>query len=254
MCRITTPNARKGGSFPMKGPFIAIVLTFLCTVLAACGSATASGRQEVGTATAAKPEVIYVFDFDLEASNVKSETGWPKTGRMRPGPLKNIRSRLTGAAKDRSALANHVVDLMSTSIVRELTKAGQIALRLTSDSTPPTSGWLVRGVFTEVDEGNRLRRAVIGFGAGETDLHVLADISDLSQGKPKRFYKLDAAADSGRAPGAGPLIVLGPAGVAARFVIASEDLDRNVQETAAKIAAEVLERARQSPSVPAKKN
>src|SRR5919108_2085260 len=106
------------------------------------------------------------------------------------------------------------------------------ARRLASSDPIPTSGWLVRGVFTGVNQGNQLRRAVIGFGAGKTDLQVLVDFNDLAQGAPKPFYELSTTADSGKAPGAAPMIVLGPAGAAARFVIAGKDLDRNVKQTA----------------------
>src|SRR5439155_7706883 len=101
------------------------------------------------------------------------------------------------------------------------------ARRLPSGAPMPTSGWLVRGVFTDVSQGNQLSRAVIGFGAGKTDLQVVVDVNDLSQSAPGRFYELITAADSGKAPGAGPTIVLGPAGLAARFVLAgSNDLVR----------------------------
>lgn len=58
---------------------------------------------------------------------------------------------------------------------------------------------------------------------GKTDLQVLVDINDLAQGAPKRFYELNTTADSGKAPGAGPMILLGPAGVVARFIIAGKD-------------------------------
>jgi hypothetical protein len=49
-------------------------------------------------------------------------------------------------------------------------------------------------VFAQVGEGNHLRRAVIGFGAGETELQVMVAIDDLSQGAPEPFYELDASA------------------------------------------------------------
>src|SRR5438067_10662217 len=124
-------------------------------------------------------------------------------------------------------LARDLVDSMRTSLVKDVAKAGLNARRFTSGDPIPTCGWLVRGVFTGVNQGNQLRRAVIGFGAGKTDLQVLVDINDLAQGAPKPFYEFNMTADSGRTPGAGPMIALGPAGAAARFVIASKDLDRN---------------------------
>jgi len=97
-----------------------------------------------------------------------------------------------------------------------------------------------------VNQGDQLSRAVIGFGAGKTDLQVLVDINDLAQGPPKRFYELNTSASSGNTSGVGPAIVLCPAGAAARFVIASKDLDQNVKQTASKIAAEVVHRGRLS--------
>lgn len=143
------------------------------------------------------------------------------------------------ASKDPEKVARQLVDSMSVSIVSELTKAGFTARRLINSYNLPTSGWLVRGVFTEVDQGNPLQRAVIGFGLGKTDLQVNIQFDDLTQGPPKHFYELITAADSGDAPGAGPTIVLGPAGVAARFTIAVQDLNRNVKQTASKIAEEL---------------
>jgi hypothetical protein len=87
---------------------------------------------------------------------------------------------------------------------------------------------------------------MIGFGSGKTDLQVMVDLKDLSQGPPAPFYQLNTTADSGKAPGAGPTIVLGPAGAAARFVIAGQDLNRNVKQTASQIAMEIVERNRQT--------
>jgi hypothetical protein len=48
-------------------------------------------------------------------------------------------------------------------------------------------GWLVRGVFTEVNKGNQLRRAAIGFGAGETNLQVIVAGDNLAGSAPRPF-------------------------------------------------------------------
>jgi hypothetical protein len=108
---------------------------------------------------------------------------------------------------------------------------------------------LVRGVFTSVNQGNQLERAVIGFGKGKTDVQVVVDVNDLAAGVPQKLYEVTTKADSGKAPGAGPTIILGPAGLAARFVIAGHDLDRNVRQTASLIADEVVRRT--DPTSPA---
>jgi len=177
----------------------------------------------------------------------KSEPGLLPTPPKLPGPLGTVLPPPPGAPKDPQVLARELVASMSASLVKELTNAGLNTRRLAPGTPIPTSGWLVRGVFTDVSQGNQLRRAVIGFGAGKTDLQVLVDINDLAQGAPRPFYELNTTADSGQAPGAGPTILLGPAGVAARFVIAGKDLDRDVGQTAAKIAAVVVRRLQQAP-------
>jgi len=227
---------------------ITITLLTLSAALCGCGTAKVSSRHEIGAATTSKPATVYVSDFDLDASNIKSESGMLPTPKLH-GLLGEMLPPLPGAPKDPQKLARKLVDEMSTSLVRDLAKAGVNARRLPSGAPMPTSGWLVRGVFTDVSQGNQLSRAVIGFGAGKTDLQVVVDVNDLSQGAPRRFYELNTTADSGKAPGAGPTIVLGPAGLAARFVIAGKDLDRNVKQTASKIAGEVVQRTRGTPEL-----
>ena len=186
-------------------------------------------------------------DFDLDAASIKSKPGLLPPLPKLPGPLGDALPPPPGSPKDPRKLARNLKDEMSTALVKDLTKAGLDARRLTNTNSFPCSGWLVRGVFTDVNQGNQLTRAMIGFGAGKTDLQVLVDLNDLSRGAPKPFYELNTTADSGKAPGAAPTIVLGPAGAAARFVIAGKDLDRNVTQTASKIAAEVVQRTKQAP-------
>ena len=74
-----------------------------------------------------------------------------------------------------------------------------------------------------------------------SDLQVVAVIDDLAQGSPKSFYELATEARSGQTPGAGPTLAFGPYGAAARFVMAGQDLDQNVRQTASQIATRVAQ-------------
>lgn len=131
---------------------------------------------------------------------------------------------------------------MAKSLLKELGEKGVPTRRLARGETPPTNGWLVRGVFTNVQEGNQLRRAVIGFGAGSTDLQVLVTIDDLTRGAPKPMYEVQTSADSGKLSGA--VITRNPYVAAARFVLSGGDLDRNVKQTAAQIAEQTARRVK----------
>ncbi len=224
----------------MKQFTLALAALSLGIVTGYCGSAKITGESEISATPTNKPTVVYIADFDLDAADIKAEKGVLPPPPKLPGLLGNALPPPPGAPQDPQKLARRLVDEMSEALVKELTKAGFTARRLTSTNNLPTSGWLVRGVFTEVNQGNQLRRAVIGFGAGKTDLQVIADIADLSRGAPKDFYKVTTAANSGRLPGTAPMIAVHPAAVAVRFVIAAKDLDRDVKQTAKKIAGEVV--------------
>jgi hypothetical protein len=129
---------------------------------------------------------------------------------------------------------------MANSLVKDLKAVGFEAERISAVGTWPREGWLLRGIFTDVDEGNRLRRAIIGFGAGKTDLEVVTTLDDLSKGAPQPFYQVDTTAQSSKMPGA--IVTMNPAVAAARFVLAGGDLDRNTRDTASQIAKSVAAR------------
>jgi len=204
-----------------------------------CKSARVTSERQLAPPPAAKPVVVYVTDFEIGA--VQHEDGM-LSGR--PGPLGRIGQRLSGASGDPVTRGRQIVDLMANSLVKELSKSGFNALRLPAGRAVPAEGWFVRGLFTEVQEGNRLRRAMIGFGSGQTDVQVITTVDDLSQGPPRPMYEVATDASSGNKPGAAPTLVLTPYGAAARFVMAGRDLDKNVKQTAASIAAQMTRRIR----------
>ncbi len=207
-----------------------------------CKTAQVTAEHESAPTITAKPSAVYVADFELWAQNIEHENG---VLSARTGPIGRVGQRLSGGTSDPAARARQLVDLMSNSLVKELSKCGFTAFRLQPREPFPTQGWLLRGVFTEVQEGNRLRRAMIGFGEGQTDIQVVANVQDLSKGPPKPLYEIATDATSGDKPGAAPTLVLGPYGAAARFVMAGKDLDKNVKQTAAQIAERMAKRSQQ---------
>ncbi len=237
----TTSTRAAASARERLGPALSLLAApiLAACLLTGCKTAKVTSERDLAPAVGAKPAVIYVADFDLGAQTIQDEDGILSS---RPGPLGRVGQRLSGASQNPEARARKLVDLMADSLVKDLTKAGFIATRLVPGAPLPAEGWLLRGVFTEVQEGNRLRRAMIGFATGQTDLQVITGIDDLSQGAPKPLYQLETEASSGKLPGAAPTLVLGPYGAAARFVMAGKDLEKNVGQTAAQIAAQVAKR------------
>jgi len=201
--------------------------------LAVCGGAKVISTSAMA-APAAAPTAVYVTDFDIEGTPVQQSGPGSVINRVRPGI---IGSGPLGVARTPEQQARDLVDLMANSIVNDLHKDGIAAERLPPGMPLPVSGWLVRGVFLQVDAGNRLRRAAIGFGAGATDLQVATTVDQLSGAAPQPLYTIDTNAQSGKLPGA--VVTLNPYVAAARFVMAGKDLDRNAKDTAGKIADQV---------------
>jgi hypothetical protein len=195
--------------------------------LVACANAKSAYAENVSPGAAGRPAVVFVADFQLADGAVQSQT---------------LRSVLPLHALRQQEKARELVAVLSRDIVENLRKKGIAATYLAADQPLPRQGWLVTGSFTKIDEGNRAVRAVVGFGAGATAVEVSASVEDLSAATgPAPFDRLQTDAKSGRLPGAA--VTRNPYVAAAKFVLDGRDLDRDVRETARKIADEVAARA-----------
>jgi hypothetical protein len=179
-----------------------------------------------------KDMTIYVRDFELDAQNVQVDKG--VAGQVRPGIFERPSKR---EQQDPEAQAKKLVDTMSKSLVDDLHKAGYKAQRLRPGDPTPSLGALVSGVFTEVDEGNRMRRALIGFGTGSAKMDLYVTMSDLSSPQ-KPLYNATQEDTSGKKPGAA--ITLNPYVAAAKFAMEKNAPEKTVKKTASQISDEVV--------------
>ena len=189
-----------------------------------------------------KDMTVYVRDFDLDAQNVQVDKG--PGGQIRPGLIERPSKR---EQTDPQAQAKKLVDTLSKSLVDDLHKAGYKAQRLGPNDPTPSSGALVTGVFTEVDEGNRMHRALIGFGSGGVKMDLYVTMSDLANPQ-KPLYNQAQEDTSSKRPGAA--ITLNPYVAAAKFVMEKNAPEKTVKKTASEISADVVKhlKERETPS------
>jgi len=212
----------------MKQPQVSIFPTFLAVLLVFSGPALRSAQK----AAPDKSKTIYVADFDLDAQNVQPDEA--PSGRIRGnGPLRRATGHGTG---DAAQQAQHIVNLMADSLVSDFEKVGYIAQRVAPGSESIGAGYLVKGVFTEVDQGNRVRRAVIGFGAGQVNMQLYVNVSDAAHPQ-ENLYTLDKDDTGGKKPGA--VITMNPIVAGAKFVMEKNASDKVVKKTAKQISDEV---------------
>jgi hypothetical protein len=129
---------------------------------------------------------------------------------------------------------------MSQSLIRNLRNKGFTAQRLSGpQATLPRDGWLLQGIFTEVDEGNRIKRAVIGFGRGATSMNVQVGVSNLASAQRQTpFILFGTVKDPKKVPGAAA--TMNPYVAAARFVMEKNATEKDIEKTAEQIVDEIL--------------
>lgn len=199
-------------------------ISALALSLAACSTAAVTSDVALAPNLRSRPAMIYVAQFDLPDSAIQSES--PMARR----PLHAWREQ---------SQAHALVADMEQDVVTDLVKKGLSAQRLAPGGPLPRSGWIVQGTILRIDEGDRVRRAVVGFGKGQTDLQVEVAIDDLSTTEqPAPLYRMQTGAQSGKSPGA--VVTLNPYVAAAKFVLAGHDLGHNVQATASQIADRIV--------------
>lgn len=214
-----------------------ISFTFLIAVSAAPNHLASAPAQSTGSVASSK--VVYVSDFELDAENLQTAqgagSGTGPTGRTRiiEGP------RAKRKEEDPAAQAQKLVSEMTHDLITDLQKAGFTAHQLMPGESHPTEGLWLHGVFTEVDEGNRLRRAVIGFGSGAATMDLYVTLTDLA--KPNQsLYEIDTKDSSGKKPGAA--ITMNPYAAAAKFVMEKNATDKVVKKTAGQIVDDMVKK------------
>jgi hypothetical protein len=192
------------------------------------GGARVEGEATGATVPGTPARRVYVQDFTLDAEAAEPRTGL--FGRPR------LFQQLTG--EDPEAHARRIVDEMATALVKDLAAADVPAERLPPGRPLPPEGWLIRGVFTEADSGGIVRRAVIGFGSGRTNMEVQVGVSDLANRPDASFLVFGTVTDPSRLPGGA--VTRNPYVVAAKFVLEKGAPQRDVQHTAKTIADELV--------------
>jgi hypothetical protein len=172
---------------------------------------------------------IYITDFELDAAGVNADAGAAAPGGASP-------------KADASAMrAQHLVKLMSDNLLKDFAKAGYTTKLLHPSDPRPDDGFLITGVFAQVSEDNRLRRAVIGAGQSAETLQLYVAAKDLAHFTPP-LYTADPA--DGNASGARPggVIEINPNADAVKYSIEADVTDKDIKQSAQRISAELVKR------------
>jgi hypothetical protein len=176
---------------------IGLIFLALAVTLAGCAGATITPESSAPPSTAAgaaRPARIVVNDFKFSASQVSENSA--------------IGARLmngfssTPADQRQDAIGKQAAEALAAEIAKQLGDLGFTVVRGGANTQVADGDLVIDGEFLKVDEGNRLRRMVIGFGAGASKLDTQVNLFRVTEGTRQSLLQFTTHADSGKMPGA----------------------------------------------------
>ncbi|MCE0484399.1 MAG: DUF4410 domain-containing protein [Methylacidiphilales bacterium] len=188
-----------------------------------------SNVTETKPASAAPPPVIYVTLFSTDAAENQTDD----SDQDRPhlfGILGRRREKQQddAFAKLPAILQKSLVESLNKGVARAAAGDGLLATQVKC--------WVVRGEFVVVDPGGRALQAGIGFGAGQSHVEVRAQVYSLED-PDNAFLVFDTKGASGHMPGA--VVMMNPYVVAAKFVMAKKEPEKEAKKIGQQIAKEI---------------
>jgi hypothetical protein len=197
--------------------------TGLALILALASCASVSVQKDAERATPQMPQKIYVALFDVAQGKFKVDREGAELVEFK----QNLQAMMQmGSVTD---LTHRLVSAVSTNATQGF---------------PPENAWLIRGEFTKVNQGSRLLRGAIGFGAGGTKVETKVYVYDLNQSADTPFLTFSTTGGSNAEPGAVTAIATDPLEIAIQMAAGgaggvAHGLTEDTARTAREITAEL---------------
>jgi Domain of unknown function (DUF4410) len=193
---------RDGNGTPIAALGIAAIAAL---ALFACAPSHVETTDAYQGAKLPKPDVVVVEDFAVASDGVALDRGiGARAERMLEGD---------STAADQRRVGRAVANAVSDTLVAELRAAGLPAVRASDPvGTTGTNRVIVAGELMSIDQGNRLRRTLIGLGAGQSRVASDTTVSySITETGSRTLLTFRADAESSRKPGAAETMGVGAA-------------------------------------------
>jgi Domain of unknown function (DUF4410) len=150
-----------------------------------------------------RPERIVIYDFAVSANEVT----------LNSGPIARLHNLTSDMSQTEEELkvGQEVATALSEELVQRIRALGLPAERASSHQ-PLTHGALgIEGQFISIDEGNRFRRMIIGFGLGKEEVRTLVQVYVGMDGGQSIVQQFETTAESSKMPGMAPMMGVGAA-------------------------------------------
>ncbi|MBV8056243.1 MAG: DUF4410 domain-containing protein [Deltaproteobacteria bacterium] len=200
------------------------LLLLAAVTIAGCASTSVSPGINSTPVSNGRPSTIYLYPFAVTAQEVTLNQGFIQKSYRDLTDSNQTQSQIQLGDQTANALADEMVE--------RLQALGFVASKIARGT--PVSGQnvlIVDGSFTDVNQGNRLRRMVIGLGSGQSSLATQAQVYQMANGTTMQIMNFATQANSGSMPGAA---LTAPAGAVAGGTAAAVSLGANLAAGAGK--------------------
>jgi hypothetical protein len=198
----------------IKVPAFALLVSIV--TLTGCASISIEPGQD--NPTAGQPQKVYVETFDTAKADFEVDREGAELAQFKSG----------------------LQLMMSTGISYDLTKRLIPATAVDGrPHFPPQRAWVITGEFVRVNQGSRLLRGAIGFGAGATKLVCRVRVYDLTQGMREPFLTFTTTGGSNAEPGALPTLATDPLSLVIEAAGGAGNVAHGVSEDTARTAREI---------------
>ena len=177
------------------------VLSLVVTV--GCAKTTVQPQSQAFAIGLPPPSVVLVYRFAVNQNDITENQSLFQ---------KAINAAGSTTQDERSAeIGRQVAQTLADDLVAKIKELGLRAQGATRDTYIPPDAVLITGTFLDIDEGNRLRRLVVGFGAGGSNLDTQVRVLAPSERGYRSLLEFTTHADSGHMPGAAATMGAGAA-------------------------------------------
>jgi hypothetical protein len=159
-------------------------------LLTSCASSDVESRREYeGELT--EPNLIVVHDFSATPQDVPPDSALYAI----------VEKREVQQTADEIELGRQLGDRVAEKLVEELSARGIPAGRAAAGVTPAIGDVVIKGAFVALDEGNRLKRMLIGFGSGAAKLGSVVEAYQVRESGLHPLGSGEVVAGGGKMPG-----------------------------------------------------
>jgi hypothetical protein len=202
----------------MKTTSIRPIFGLLALAAAGCAAAQVTQQSQAIPVTTSRPTQLVVYPFAVTVDDVT----------LNEGIIASSYRSFSGEDETAQQLqvAKDTAHNVCVTIAATLSQKGYGAV--CQDRGVPVHGdnvLIVDGEFTDISEGNKMRRMVIGLGVGASTLDADVIVQQHSEQGSRQLLQFSTHADSGKMPGAG---ITGPAGAAAAGGVSAATIGVNL--------------------------